>query len=169
MLDSHFSSPRIIDSGFHVHFPKKPPKMRLAPTHARHNSCQRPPKLFSPIVTFKNAPRPTMYEDPTATACAMGSDAGTPQSQQLRAPSRRSQVLQISTFRRFDFSTFPRAAPTHARHKCWHTFHERCVTLCHLRIEALRSVCTAPETAILPVLRKFDETCPPHRRSYGEV
>ncbi len=40
---------------------------------------------------------------------------------------------------------------------------------CHLPSAALRSVCTAPETAILPVLRKFDETCSPHRRSYGEV
>ena len=34
-----------------------------------------------------------------------------------RASSPRPQVLQISTFRRFDFSTFSPAIPTHARHK----------------------------------------------------
>jgi hypothetical protein len=29
-----------------------------------------------------------------------------------------------------------RTTPTHARHKCWHSFQRPCVTLCHLRIAA---------------------------------
>ena len=49
---------------FHLaRFHQKPPNPRRAPTHDRHNTCQRPPKLFSPIVTFDSArltrdPRP---------------------------------------------------------------------------------------------------------------
>ena len=171
---------------------QKPPKMRHAPTHARRASCKRPPKLFSPIVTFKNtSPRPIR----THAARRGQSDARRETALRIAAPpvyeeffrhrlrdgfrcgpaaisappGRRPQVPQLSTFRRFDFSTFPPAAPTRTRHNRWHDPREACVTLCHLRFEALRSVCTAPETAILPVLRKFDETCPAHRRSYGEV
>jgi hypothetical protein len=33
-------------------FLKKPPKTGIAPTHARHASCNHPPQLFSPIVTL---------------------------------------------------------------------------------------------------------------------
>ncbi|OWY68871.1 hypothetical protein B7486_23525 [cyanobacterium TDX16] len=51
----------------------------------------------------------------------------------FRASSPRPQVLRISTFRFFDFSTFSPAIPTHARQKRWHDPREACVTLCHLQ------------------------------------
>jgi hypothetical protein len=35
-----------------VRFSKKSPKMPIAPTRARHSTCQRAPELFSPYVTF---------------------------------------------------------------------------------------------------------------------
>ncbi|OWY72211.1 hypothetical protein B7486_04635 [cyanobacterium TDX16] len=41
---------------------QKPPKTRHAPTHARRKSCKRPPKLFSPIVTFKFLHRRAKYQ-----------------------------------------------------------------------------------------------------------
>ncbi len=77
---------------------------------------------------FLSAPSPSkpQADIPThsPTACSLA-----PQS-----PSFGRQILQISTFRRFHQKpSETRSAPTHARHKRWHVFPERCVTLCHLR------------------------------------
>ena len=51
--------------------------------------------------------------------------------------STSSSFPRISyyVFRGYFFQKSPdsRPAPTHARHKRWHVFPERCVTLCHLR------------------------------------
>ena len=56
------------------------------------------------------------------------------------APRATPPPLKISTFRLFDVSTFPPRKPpksrttrTNARHKCCHSPHKACVTLCHLR------------------------------------
>jgi len=38
--------------GFSTFAPQKPPKMRLAPTHDRHNTCKRKKSRVSPYVTF---------------------------------------------------------------------------------------------------------------------
>ena len=109
--------------GFSTFAPQKPPKMRLAPTHDRHNTCKRKKSAVSPYVTFdfvaRRAPDPSrarqqaVPENPdpqsqsTPTAGPISTAASTFSWTLSNAPAHRRR----SKFRRFDVSTFRRFRP----------------------------------------------------------
>jgi len=129
-------------------FHAKPPKTRIAPTHDRHNTCRRPPKLFSPIVTFDSARLTRPIQNPDRQACPWNEVKGGGVTSRMRSrlaamPSVAALAsaltpglanFDVSTFRRFhEKPPQTRTAPTHARQMCWHNPRKPCVTICHLR------------------------------------
>jgi len=77
-------------------FHAKPPKMRNAPTRDRHNTCQSPPKLLSPIVNFDSA---RLTRDPRAAERITQETSGM-NPRTLAA----AHCFDVLTFWRFDVS-----------------------------------------------------------------
>ena len=121
-----------------AHFPRALCHL-MSPSRTR---CPAPSEPMPQGVAAKTLSHDNVFESKhhpsndiaPATACAMGSDEW---PSQLPLRSRRAPALphiDVSTFRRFHQKPpKTRTAPTHVRHERWHTFHERCVTLCHLQ------------------------------------
>ncbi|OWY70595.1 hypothetical protein B7486_13330 [cyanobacterium TDX16] len=107
----------------HARFHQKPPKTRTAPTHARHASYKRPPKLFSPIVTLQinESPRPIQSPD-----CQGGVT--------YRLPSRdpaAAHNFDVSTFRFFDVSAKNHPKPEPPQHMPATRVANEKIRVCH--------------------------------------